>query len=78
MMTPVMNGYGLCLNVGEPETRGDSVAGHGGENRGFLTSWVFSRTKDFCVAVMYNSVSKAAYKGMNDVSCGIYRNAKDD
>ena len=57
MMTTVMDDYGLCLDVWESEARKDSVAGHTGENWGFLTSWVFSRKKDICVAVMYNNVT---------------------
>ncbi len=77
MMTPIMDDYGLCLNVWESEARKDSVAGHGGENWGFLTSWVFSRKKDICVAVMYNNVTEAADKAMDDIACEIYRNAKD-
>lgn len=76
MMTPVMDGYGLCLDVWESEARKDSVAGHGGENWGFLTSWVFSRKKDICVAIMYNNVTKAAAEAMDDIACEIYKNAK--
>ena len=77
MMTPIMDDYGLCINVWESEARKDSVAGHGGENWGFLTSWVFSRKKDICVAVMYNNVTESADKAMDDIACEIYRNAKD-
>ena len=77
MMTPVMDDYGLCLDVWESKARKDSVAGHGGENWGFLTSWVFSRKKDICVAVMYNNVTDAADEAMNELACEIYRNAKD-
>ncbi len=77
MMTPVMDDYGLCLDVWESEARKDSVAGHTGENWGFLTSWVFSRKKDICVAVMYNNVTEAADEAMNDIACEIYKNAKD-
>ena len=77
MMTPVLDGYGLCLDVWESEARKDSVAGHGGENWGFLTSWVFSRKKDMCVAVMYNNVTEAADEAMNEIACEIYKNAKE-
>ena len=78
MMTPVMDGYGLCLNVWESEARnGAKVAGHGGENYGFLTDWVFSRTEDLCVAVMYNNVTDAAAEAMVDIACEIYKNAKE-
>ena len=77
MMTPVLDGYGLCLDVWESEARKDSVAGHDGENWGFLTSWVFSRKKDICVAVMYNNVTEAADEAMSDIACEIYKNAKE-
>ena len=77
MMTPVMDDYGLCLDVWESEARKDSVAGHGGENWGFLTSWVFSRKKDICVAIMYNNVTEAADEAINDIACEIYKNAKE-
>ena len=77
MMTPVMDDYGLCLDVWESEARKDSVAGHGGENWGFLTSWVFSRKKDICVTIMYNNVTEAADEAMNDIACEIYKNAEE-
>ncbi len=77
MMTPVMDDYGLCLYVWESEARKDSVAGHSGENWGFLTSWVFSRRKEICVAVMYNNVTDAADEALDEVACEIYKNAKD-
>ena len=77
MMTPVLDGYGLCLDVWESEARKDSVAGHDGENWGFLTGWVFSRKKDMCVAVMYNNVTEAADEAMNEIACEIYKNAKE-
>ena len=76
MMTPVMDEYGLCLDVWDSPARKDSVAGHTGENWGFLTSWVFSRRKGICVAVMYNNVTEAADEAMNEVACEIYKNAK--
>ena len=76
MMTPVMDDYGLCLYSWDSEERGDSVAGHGGENRGYLTHWVFSRTKNVCVAVMYNNVTEAADEAMSDLACEIFKNAK--
>ena len=77
MMTPIMEDYGLCLDVWKSKARQDSVAGHTGENWGFLTSWTFSRKKDVCVAVMYNNVTAAADEGMNDIACEIYKNAKE-
>ena len=77
MMTPVMDDYGLCLNVWESKARKDSVAGHGGENWGFLTNWVFSRKKDICVALMYNNVTADADEAMDEIACEIYKNAKE-
>ena len=77
MMTPVMNNYGLCLDVWESEARKDSVAGHSGENCGFLTNWVFSRKKDICVAVMYNNVTEASDEAMDDIACEIYKQSKE-
>ena len=77
MMTPIMEDYGLCLDVWESPARQDSVAGHTGENWGFLTSWTFSRKKDICVAVMYNNVTAAADEAMNNIACEIYKNAKE-
>ena len=77
MMMPVMDDYGLCLNIWESEARKDSVAGHGGENWGFLTNWVFSRKKDICVAVMYNNVTRSADEAMDKIACEIYKNAKE-
>ena len=77
MMTPIMDDYGLCLDVWESPARQDSVAGHTGENWGFLTSWTFSRKKDICVAVMYNNVTEAADEAMNEIACEIYKNAKE-
>ncbi len=77
MMTPIMDDYGLCLDVWESKARQDSVAGHTGANWGFLTSWTFSRKKDVCVAVMYNNVTEAADEGMENIACEIYKNAKE-
>ncbi len=76
MMTPVMDGYGLCLNAWESEETKDSAAGHGGWNVGFLTSWIFSRKKDICVAVMYNNATVPASNAVADAARGIYENAK--
>jgi len=78
MMTPVLDDYGLCLDVWESKARQDSVAGHTGENWGFLTSWTFSRKKDVCVAVMYNNVTAAADEAMENIACEIYKNAKEE
>ena len=79
MMTPVMDGYGLCLYSWASEARGGAeVAGHDGENRGFLTSWVFSRTEDLCVAAMINQESDAADERLDDLAIELFNRAKDD
>ena len=49
MLTPVMDGYGLCIS----NLRGD-IGEHDGWNEGFLTEWIFSLREDLCVASMYN------------------------
>ena len=41
-----------------------------------MTSWVFSRKKDICVAVMYNNATEAADETMDGIACEIYKNAK--
>ena len=38
---------------------------------------VFFRKKEICVAVMYNNVTEAADKAMNEIACEIYKNAND-
>ena len=49
MLTPVMDGYGLCIT----NLRGD-IGEHDGWNEGFLTEWLFSLREDLCVASMMN------------------------
>ena len=75
MMTPVMDKYGLCISVSGSEERGDSTAGHGGWNEGFLTSWVFSRTKDLSVVLMYNRSTNAVDRKLNSIGVELYKNA---
>ena len=48
MMTPVMNHYGLCLELAEGTAR------HMGVNAGFITFLKFSLEEDLCVAAMTN------------------------
>ena len=54
------------------------MAGHGGENRGFLTDWVFSRTEDLCIAVMINQDADAADERMIHLAVELYNKAKGD
>ncbi len=79
MMTPLMDDYGLCLYAWTSVARGGAeVAGHGGENEGFLTDWVFSRTEDLCIAVMINQSADAADERMVDLAIELYNRAKDE
>ena len=49
MLTPVMDGYGLCIY-----NLRDDIGEHGGWNEGFVTEWLFSLREDLCVASMFN------------------------
>ncbi len=76
MMTPVMERYGLCLSVWKSEACGDCVAGHDGWNEGFLTNWIFSRTEDLSVAVMYNRSAVAADERLDCIGIELFKNAR--
>ena len=67
MMTPVMDGYGLCLSC-----NGDA-AGHNGANEGFLTFWMFSKTEDLCVAGMVNRIYGCAYSGLQEIGQTLFK-----
>ena len=70
MMTPVMDGYGLCIR-----SHGDD-AGHDGANEGFLTFWKFSKTEDLCVAGMVNRIYGCAYSGLQEVGQTLFEGSK--
>ena len=70
MMTPVMDGYGLCLKCD-----GDA-AGHNGANEGFLTFWKFSMKEDLCVAAMVNRIYGCAYTGLQEIGNRLYDGLK--
>ena len=73
MLTPVMDDYGLCINV----FRGD-IGYHGGWNEGFLTEWCFSLRQDLCVASMYNrSTEEIDWKQMK-MAISIFQTAEED
>ena len=53
MLTPLMNHYGLGVQVFR-----DDIGYHDGWNEGFLTTWIFSLREDLCVAVMFNRTTE--------------------
>ena len=77
MMTPVMKDYGLCLRSLNSEEREEEVAGHSGWNEGFLTSWTFSRTRDFCVALMYNRSAVKPNIELDNINIALFRAGKE-
>ena len=69
MASPVMHGYGLCLDCGKQD------AGHNGWNEGFLTYWRFSLKEDLCAAVMVNRDDGRTRKRLAGFAAGLFRNA---
>lgn len=63
MVTPVRDNaaLGIFRQANLPD-----VAGHGGENRGFLTSWSFSLVEDRCAAVMINRAGRATSRRLGE------------
>ena len=55
MVTPVMNGYGLC--IARDDHIPDQVC-HTGGNEGFIAYWTLSLTEDLCAAVMFNGSNR--------------------
>ena len=59
MVTPVLDGYGLC--IGRDDHIPDQVC-HTGGNECFISYWTLSLTEDLCAAVMFNGSNPIAYK----------------
>ena len=55
MVTPVMDGYGLCI---KRDDRIPDQVGHTGGNEGFIAYWTLSLTEDLCAAVMFNGSNR--------------------
>ncbi len=55
MVTPVMDGYGLC--IARDDHIPDQVC-HTGGNEGFIAYWTLSLTEDLCAAVMFNGSNR--------------------
>ena len=74
MVTPVMDNVGLSV-FREREVPG--VAYHGGQNWGFLTTWVFSLTEDLCVTAMINCSRPLLAGRLNEVCAALFRQARE-
>ena len=59
MVTPVMDGYGLC--IARDDHIPDQVC-HDGGNECFLSYWTLSLKEDLCAAAMFNGSNPIAYK----------------
>ncbi len=55
MVTPVMNGYGLCI---ARDDRIPDQVGHTGGNECFIAYWTLSLAEDLCAAVMFNGSNR--------------------
>jgi CubicO group peptidase (beta-lactamase class C family) len=74
MITPVLNNVGLCIFRQENIP---SLAGHGGWNRGFLTTWGFSVSEDLCVAAMINRSTVAISKKLSEMGNTLFNHSRD-
>ena len=73
MLTPVMDGYGLCIH----NLRGD-IGYHGGCNAGFLTEWFFSLREDLCVASMINRSEDAFDEAQMRMAIDLFQTVEED
>ena len=58
MVTPVLDGYGLCIGIDDHIP--DQVC-HTGGNEGFTSYWTLSLKEDLCASVMFNGSNRLAY-----------------
>ena len=75
MVTPVRDHVGLCIFRG---TDIPDLAGHGGWNCGFLTTWNFSLAEDLCVAAMINRSTVSVNRKLSEVGKTLFINARDE
>ena len=76
MMTPVLNRYGMCVNVWDGEEYGDLIARHSGGNEGFLTKWTLSLTEDLSTAVMINRSGLVTNRKLAEQEMLLYRSER--
>ena len=72
MLTPVMDGYGLCVN----NLRGD-IGYHGGWNEGFITEWFFSLREDLCVASMLNHSTEKLDMNQTELAMKLFQDGEE-
>ena len=58
MVTPVMDGYGLCIGIDDHLP--DQVC-HDGANECFIAYWTLSLKTDLCAAILCNASNRTAY-----------------
>ena len=73
MLTPVMDGYGLCI-----ENIGGDIGFHGGWNEGFLTKWMFSLKEDLCVTCMLNRSTHPLSRRQRELTNELFRAAEKE
>ena len=71
MLTPVMDGYGLCI-----ENLGGDAGFHGGWNEGYLTKWMFSLREDLCVTCMLNRSTHPLSRKQREVTDELFQTLK--
>jgi len=74
MITPVLDNVGLCLFLDRDIP---NLAGHSGENRGFMTVWSFSLTEDICVAAMINRSTGSTYQNLSKLGKLLFLHARE-
>ena len=73
MVTPVLQNMGLCIfrsNIPD-------IAGHSGQNAGFLTSWDFSLTEDLCMAIMTNRSAASVRRRLSELGKTLFSRATE-
>jgi CubicO group peptidase (beta-lactamase class C family) len=77
MVTPVLDGYGLCIGIDDHIP--DQVC-HDGGNEGFVSYWTLSLTGDLCAAAMFNGSNRlndAVFEQMCGFVDALIEEAKD-
>ena len=74
MMTPVRDGYGLCIQRDE---HFPDYVGHGGWNEGFLTKWSVSLAEDLCVACMINHSTVSVCEKLGELTDKLVEKTKE-
>lgn len=73
MMSPVRDNAGLCIFL---DGTVPDLAGHNGQNVGFLTMWGFSLKEDLSVAVMTNRSKRSISRNLGEVGKTLFLDAR--